>query len=168
MKQKMKAGFTLIELLVVTSIVVLLLLTISAMFMTFLLSNARTNVTRQIKAEGSEMIDRLEFVLRNARSVNQTSGVSIGCVQGGTANGVNGTGFNITDVNGNPIKISFDGSRILLSDKALNSTFVVSENPVLTCYQDPNNQKTTIKVQFSLESSNIQEDFSATVQLRNS
>lgn len=170
--QRIKNGFTLIELLVVTSIVIMLLLTISSMFMTFLISNARTNISRQIKAEGSEMIDRMEFVLRNARSVNQTSGVSITCSQAGSVNTVSGTGFNITDVDGNVINISYAGNRILLAGKELNSTFVVSSAPTLTCYRDPNNQKTTIGIRFSLtrteNSSTLQEDFTALAQLRNS
>lgn len=161
-----KSGFTLIELMVVTTIVVLLLLSVSSMFMTFMLSNARTNITRQIKAEGSEMISQMEFVLRNARST------SLSCSAAGSGNTIGSGGVNITDADGNIVVLAYNANRITLGGKPLNSNFVVSTAPTLTCYQDTNNLKTSVGIRFTLsrteDSSTLQEDFTALTQLRNS
>jgi len=65
---KHSRGFTLIELLVVTGISALLLLTVTSMFATFLMSNVRTNLRRQVQTEGNGAMERIEFLIRNATS----------------------------------------------------------------------------------------------------
>jgi competence protein ComGC len=62
-----QAGFTLIELLITTSLTVLLMLTITSLFMTFLLGNSKTNVRKIIKEEGLHAISQMEFLIKNAR-----------------------------------------------------------------------------------------------------
>lgn len=61
-------GFTLIELIVASGITALLLLTVTSMFATFLMSNVRTNLRRQLQNEGNSAMQQLEFQIRNASS----------------------------------------------------------------------------------------------------
>lgn len=62
----MQQGFTLIELMIVTALMVILSLTVSSMFMTFLITNARTNTKNTLKVEGSYALSQMEFLLRNS------------------------------------------------------------------------------------------------------
>jgi Tfp pilus assembly protein PilW len=66
-------GFTLIELLITTSLTVLLLLGISSLFMTFLISSAKTNTKKTVKEEGSQALSQIEFLLKNAHYIDETS-----------------------------------------------------------------------------------------------
>lgn len=67
-------GFTLIELLIVGGLSTMLLLTISAMFMTFLASSASTNISRTLNREGDFAINQLEFFLRNSLDLSCDDG----------------------------------------------------------------------------------------------
>jgi len=59
-------GFTLIELLIVISLTVILMLSASVLFMTFLISNSKINSARLVKQEGQHALNQMEFLLRNA------------------------------------------------------------------------------------------------------
>ena len=59
-------GFTLIELLIVVSLSIMLMLTASSLFLTFLVGNTRTTGSQLVKNEGRYAIQQLEFLLRNA------------------------------------------------------------------------------------------------------
>ncbi len=59
-------GFTLIEVLVVVSLTVIIMLTASALFMTFLISGAKTNNTQLVKIEGDQALNQMAFLLRNS------------------------------------------------------------------------------------------------------
>lgn len=72
-KIKVEAGFTLIELLIVTALIVILSLTVSAMFMTFLVTNARTNTKNTLKVEGSHALTQMEYMLRNSYQLVENS-----------------------------------------------------------------------------------------------
>lgn len=61
-----KAGFTLIELIIVVALTVIMLLTASALFMTFLISGAKVNSSQLVKYEGNYALTQIEFLLRNA------------------------------------------------------------------------------------------------------
>lgn len=60
------AGFTLIELLIVVSLSVMLMLSASSLFLTFLLGNTKVSRIQQVKQEGEFAMSQLEFLLRNA------------------------------------------------------------------------------------------------------
>jgi hypothetical protein len=64
------AGFSLIEVLVVGSLSVMLMLTISTLFMTFLASSTVTNMRRTVDSEGSYALGQISFFLRNAISID--------------------------------------------------------------------------------------------------
>jgi type II secretory pathway pseudopilin PulG len=61
-----QAGFTLIELIIIVSLTIILMLTASALFMTFLISGAKINSTQTVKQEGQYALSQMEFLLRNA------------------------------------------------------------------------------------------------------
>lgn len=62
----LQAGFTLIELLVVVTLSVMLLLTASSLFMTFLIGSSKTNSLSKVKTEGEYAQYQMDFLLRNA------------------------------------------------------------------------------------------------------
>lgn len=61
-----QAGFTLIELLIVVTLSVMLMLSASSLFMTFLLGNTKVARMQLIKHEGEYAMSQIEFLLRNA------------------------------------------------------------------------------------------------------
>ncbi len=62
-------GFTLIELLVTTGLTAFIILTVSSLFMVFLMGNARTNTRSFVKNEGIYTLGRIEFLLRNSKQL---------------------------------------------------------------------------------------------------
>lgn len=65
-KHSRLSGFTLIELLIVVSLSVMLMLSASSLFMTFLLGNTKVTRMQLIKHEGEYVMSQMEFLLRNA------------------------------------------------------------------------------------------------------
>ena len=60
-------GFTLIELLVVASLTVLIMLTVTSMFTTFLVASQKANLEQRLRAEGESALSKMEFTLLNSR-----------------------------------------------------------------------------------------------------
>lgn len=65
-KRLRQGGFTLIELLIVVTLSVMLMLSASSLFMTFLLGNTKVTRMQLIKHEGEYAMSQIEFLLRNA------------------------------------------------------------------------------------------------------
>lgn len=65
-----QAGFTLLEFLVVTSISVVLLATVSAFFMTFIVGSTKSAFEQKAKLEGERAMERMTHLVRNARTIN--------------------------------------------------------------------------------------------------
>ena len=61
------AGFTLIELLVVATLTVLIMLTVTSLFMTFLITSQKATIEQRVKSEGEDALSKIEFILRNSR-----------------------------------------------------------------------------------------------------
>lgn len=171
-----QAGFTLIELLIVSTITVMLLLGVSSMFMTVLLSNTKTNISRQIKTEGNQLISQLEYVLRGAKNISVPSQY-IACRSGlgQDFNFVsNNVPITVNEPDGTTHIISYDAGnqQLLLDNNPLNSSFVIVANTSsINCTQDSATGKITITISVTLarvDGSTIQESFQSTVQLRNS
>lgn len=68
-----QAGFTLVELLVVVSLSIMLMLSATALFLTFLVGNTKTNSTQLVKNEGQQAISQIEFLLRNAVELEENN-----------------------------------------------------------------------------------------------
>jgi prepilin-type N-terminal cleavage/methylation domain-containing protein len=185
------SGFSLLELMVATVLGAMLLLTASAMFMTFMIGNASTNVRRQMSAEGTQMLGTLEYHIRNAAdaAVGGDTAISQSC----TAAGKTGKYLTLTNLGGSTTttacflsdnKLYFHPGQTgvgcgVAEANALNSakvpivpiTTVTPNTPVFTCTQAANGKK-TIKIEFtlspSIDASGITAPFSTIVQLRNS
>jgi prepilin-type N-terminal cleavage/methylation domain-containing protein len=84
MIKKRKNGFTLIELLIVVSLSVMLMLSSSALFLTFLLGSTKVSRSQIVKNEGEYAMSQMEFLLRNAVQVIDNGGGQI-CETGMTA-----------------------------------------------------------------------------------
>ena len=167
-------GFTLIELLVVSSLVVLLLLSVSSMFMTYLVSNAQTNIRRQIKSEGNQMVSQLEFLFRSAQSVSyQSNGLPITCNNNTFSLG--SYPLIIRDAGNNQYIVRFSSEKVYVQngtnpENELNTTYVVPSAPTITCYGNATSQNKSIKIDFTLQwqdGGSFIENFSTTTQLRN-
>lgn len=183
-QRKSLSGFTLIELLVVTTLVVLLMMSVSAMFMTFLVGNAQTNIRRQIKGEGNEIISQIEFLFRGASSV-QKSGVNLTtavpaatCTPSGSSFLLGDHPVTITDADNNTYTLTYIPAEESMKIKngtatavSINTSKVIPQSPTITCYGSPTSDKKSIKIDFQLQwkdNTNFMENYSTTVQLRNS
>lgn len=187
------SGFSLLELMVATVLGAMLLLTASAMFMTFMIGNASTNVRRQMSAEGTQMLGTLEYHIRNAADATVGPNTS---TQTCTTTGSTGTHLILTNLGGgtkttacfgNVTEGGIDNKRLFFypgqtvspptcivnATNALNSVKApispTTDSYKFTCTQAANGKK-TIKIEFTLgsEDSAINAPFSTTVQLRNS
>lgn len=69
--QKNIKGFTLIELLISTTLIVLIMLSVSSLFMTFLIGGSKTNVKKKLSEEGAFALSQMEFLLKNARHIDE-------------------------------------------------------------------------------------------------
>jgi competence protein ComGC len=164
-------GFTLIELLITTSLTVLLMITITSMFMTFLIGNSKTNIKKSVKEEGLHAISQMEFIMKNALYVVDstcTSGTS------DTISIVNLDGVTSTysTINKKIAYVSAPGSpEEFTSDLTSESVNLTDLN--FDCSGPVGNRK--IVVSFVLdknaptlgEDSNVSESFQATVNVRN-
>lgn len=63
------AGFTLIELLIVASLTVIIMLTVTSMFLTFLITSQKASIEQRVKSEGESALSTIEFILRNSRQL---------------------------------------------------------------------------------------------------
>ena len=64
------SGFSLIELMVVMAISSLILITVSTLFITVLSTDGRTSLRRSLKAEGTQALNQMTFLLRNAKPID--------------------------------------------------------------------------------------------------
>ena len=69
MKNQQTAGFTLIELLVVAALSVIIIVGASSLFYTALISNSTKDTLTAVKQEGDFALGQMEFLLRNAVSL---------------------------------------------------------------------------------------------------
>lgn len=170
-----QTGFTMVEMLVVISLVVMLLLVATSIFLTSLIGNTKTVVNQDLKEEGEYAIGQMEFLLRNAIAVETNS-------QGQTcANGMdeitfksidNGTTtfFLETDPNDSVDKIA-SNSGVYLTSGGVN----VISGPTFDCSQTSDFNRTYVKISFTLRKGDpgvdnprdiTQETFSTSVNLR--
>jgi prepilin-type N-terminal cleavage/methylation domain-containing protein len=66
-------GFTLLELLIVVSLVVILMLSATSLFLTFLIGNSKSNAIQTVKNEGTYALSQMEFLIRNAINIAPNS-----------------------------------------------------------------------------------------------
>ena len=168
-----QAGFTLIELLVVLSITVLLMMTVSIFFMTFVVGNTKAVFEQKLKRDGDQAMSQMSTMLRNARSLSSS------CLPGLTSITFTGTDNLSTTLTGAAGKIASISS---ITSPATNF-YLISDFSVLepentitfNCYESSNSQK-YVEIEFGLkrglDASNSQttlvRTFKTGVTLRNS
>lgn len=164
-KHSSKAGFTLIELLVTTALTTIILLTASTILMTFFLSNTRTSIRRQIKAEGARALARIEFIGRGARSCNTTGG-------GITFVNLDDTQATfLVDGNRNLIMQNKNAGGTVLSTEELLAEYQVGAGQTFTCVPaSPTQSKSYADIRFNVvnTATTISESFTTLVVMRNS
>jgi len=157
-----KTGFTLIELLIVSGLTTMLLLTVTAMFMTFLASSANTNIRRILNREGSYALNQIEFLLRNARSVTCNSSSSIAVTS------IDNSATTLSYTTPSPSRIASASA----TTTYLTSNAVGVENGSFNCEQA--GDKLFVNVSFALQKINSAdapvgqpETFTTSIQVRN-
>ncbi len=159
-------GFTLLELLIATVLGSILLLSATALFMTFMIGNANTNARRQMSAEGIQMLGTLEYHIRNAKSAT-CAGQTLTLQKLDSITEAEACFTRLTP--SDPLILNFNKSGAC-ANNPLHSNFVVTSDSSFTCAKDSNG-KTTVTVKFTLgtsEDASITEQFSRIIQLRNS
>ncbi len=141
-------GFTLIELLIVISLTVVLMLTASVLFMTFLISNNKVNSAKLIKQEGRYAIQQMEFLLRNSIELLENdygqecsadmAEIKFLSIDGGI------TYLRIED-DGGIDKIASNSGIYLTSDAV-----EITDGPTFDCTQDSDQSHPHINISFTL------------------
>lgn len=65
-------GFTVVEIIIVSGLSIMLMLTMSSLFMTFMIGNATTNMRKTVYSDGNYAINQMSFLIRNAISITCT------------------------------------------------------------------------------------------------
>lgn len=168
---KRKNGFTLLELLVATSLTVILLLGVSSVFMTFMLTEARTNLRRQVQSEGAEIISRMEFLIRNSKAL--TSCTTASSIQFTTVEQGGGASNTITlSQSGTDVRYQLDTASGVGTPVVLNSPESKVNSLSFACTEDATTGKRVVIISFNLVRTDVgssaTESFKSYVQLRNS
>ncbi len=143
-----KNGFTLIELMIVVTLTVILMLTASVLFMTFLISNNRVNSSQLIKQEGRHALQQMEFLLRNAieivpNSLGQECELDMVEIRFNSIDGEQTTLQGEED--DGIIKIASNSGVFLTSDAV-----EVTDGPTFDCTQDSDQSHPHINISFTL------------------
>ncbi len=147
----------------VTSLLVFLLVSISSLFMTFLLSGSRLNTRNLVKAEGRHALNQMEFMLRNALEITTNS-----------SNQVCQTGMNriaLRSSDGRITEFRVQNGKIASNSASLTSeTVQISSGPTFDCEEGVTGQG-YVRISFELTKSVpdavVTERFSSIVGLRN-
>jgi prepilin-type N-terminal cleavage/methylation domain-containing protein len=168
-------GFTLIELLVTTSIAVMLLLSASAIFMTFLIGSAKNNLALRVKSEGSSALNQINFLLRNSLELEtcESNMTEITLTSVDNLQTTLGTG---TDPNDSRLKIASSGANGTFYLTSGQNNLTDSPPIIFNCVSNGNNR--FVDIIFSLhqggnsgatqsDNENVVQTFSTSVNLRN-
>lgn len=158
-----QTGFTLVELLITTSLTVLLMLTITTMFMTFLIGNSKTNIRQTVKEEGLHALSQMEFIIRNARNYDASF----------QACTTNRSTIRVVGLDGGLTIYSNTGGKIASNSARLTSDAVTLSGLNFDCSGDTGNRQ--VKITFTLTKaaptlgadSDIVESFESIVNMRN-
>ena len=171
---KSNSGFTLIEILAATSILVMLMLAATSMLMTTVLSQARGSIRAQVKGEGSAIMQRIAYNLRNASEITSA------------CTGADSSTISYKNI-GSEIIYTFKevSGTITLEDDSgsdpivLHTGVVVPSELNLNCENDVGTGSKFITIGFKLttnqeedfkregSTNTIYEEFTSSVQLRN-
>lgn len=168
-------GFTMIEMLVVMSLVVMLMITATGVFMTSLIGNTKTNISQSIKEEGEFALSQIEFLLRNAvsleeNSLGETCSMGMDEIRFTSIDNGQTTLFLEEDPSDNRDKIA-SNSGVYITSGGVD----IITGPTFDCTQTSDLGRTHIKISFTMRKGDpgvdeerdiIQETFSTGVNLR--
>jgi Tfp pilus assembly protein FimT len=177
------AGFTLVELLVVTSLSVLLMLTATSVFITFMMSDARTQSIGQITEEGDYAMSQMEFLFRNAVEIEPNVAGRVCAVNMGQMrlrsfdNGVTTLGRSFS-AEGTNRYVASNGARLTSEAVQLTDPAEISlpHNPTFSCRSSSDGRIMHITVEMVLEQPSVdfqdgsainRESFTTGVTVRN-
>lgn len=151
---KVQPGFTIVESLVVISLTVLLMLTATSLFMAMLIGNTKSTVTQKVKGEGEYAISQIEFLLRNAVSLEPNLAGET-CAQGTVMESISFKSLDNGITTLQKEVDSSDGKAKIASNSGvyLTSGNTTLLNPGLTfvCRQSPDGTKTYVTASFTLQ-----------------
>ncbi len=184
LKPRRQLGFTLVELLIVVTLTVMLMLTASTLFMTFLIGNTKTSTSRLVKAEGEYALNQIAFLIRNAIEIVQITdmtdpgfpaGILRTCEPNMGTIGLKSIDGNITtltrsiDPSDNDTKIASNSSYLTSGDLTL------TDGPTFDCTRSADGSSYYVTVTFSLRKGTpaidqardiVEQQFSTGVQVR--
>lgn len=143
-----RRGFSLIELLIVVTLVVMLMLAASTIFLTFLVSNSQVNSDQLVKQEGQYALAQMEFLLRNALELEPNTG-GIECESGMTEiklRSLDGATTTLMAENDGGITKIASNSGLYLTSDAVE----VTSGPIFNCSQDSDQGQPHIELEFEL------------------
>jgi Tfp pilus assembly protein FimT len=173
--QQMVPAFTIVEMLVVISLTVLLMLTATSLFLAMIIGNTKGTVTQKVKSEGEYALSQIEFLLRNAVSLQPNLSAQT-CATGMDSislksidNGVT-TLAKETDPEDGFEKIASNAGIYLTSGAT-----EITAGPTFDCRQSDDGSKTYVTVSFTLRKGTpgvdkprdiVEQPFSTGVSLR--
>lgn len=150
----------------VVSISVIIILGSTALFMTFMIGNSRINLRQEIKANGNNALNKIQFMLRNAKSISgcstDLSSLTFQALDGG-----------ITTIEASDNRVASISTSVTPNiTYYLTSSEVTLDNLSFDCYQNQGVQY--VEVSFSLAKGDsdsahdtFEESFSSGIMLRN-
>jgi len=141
-------GFTLIELLIVISITVILMLSASVLFMTFLISNSKVSGEQLVKQEGQHALNQMEFLLRNALEIIPNSSYQE-CESGMSEIRFLSIDGGITSLT----KEEVDGKNKIASNSGIyltSNAVEITNGPTFNCVQDNDQSHPYVDITFTL------------------
>lgn len=178
--QHTSSGFTFIELLVVISLTVVIMLSVTSLFMIFLVSNSRTSTEQVVKSEGDSALQQMTLLLRNAvRLVDNGQGqtcasnmdrITFVSLDGGTT-----TFEAISASTGAPVQIASNSAYLTSTDVEVIPNEGGSQ-PLFSCQSSPDGRRQYVTTTFTLRKGTpgvdqvrdiVQQRFQSGVLLRN-
>jgi prepilin-type N-terminal cleavage/methylation domain-containing protein len=168
-------GFTLIEILVVVSLSVIITLGAAGLFFTTLISNSKKNVLTTVKDEGDYALSQIEFLLRNAVSLqaNPNSPTDPICDTGMSS-------ITLKSIDNGITTLSIQNNKIASQSAStgtpvyLTSTATQLSNLSFNCEQASQNYGTYVTISFTLSKTSpdfnqptpVQDTFTTSVNIR--
>lgn|GEM_PF-424243 len=144
LKKFTPSGFTLIELLIVVTLSIMLMLTASTVFLTFLAGNSRSTNNQLVKNEGKYALQQIEFLLRNTTELLPNT-QSQTCQAGMSEIKFKSFDNGITTLMAENNKIA-SNSGVYLTSQSVN----LVSGPVFDCAQSDDKVSQFITVTFTL------------------
>lgn len=113
-----QSGFSLIEMIVVMTILGLVAVIASGFLLTSMMAGNKSEITKEVRQNGDYAISVMETLILSSRSVGCTA---------------NGTGVNVTDLEGNTTTFLCEGTKITSNSASLTGSNVAVSNCQFTC-----------------------------------